>query len=164
MGIENLLHFEGTQSERSCSKFMFWAGSGINPCQHQHDSMSVSPNAKQKKLGISQPLFPLLFDTAQHNQVSHRALQAEQKELFIICVINPFLISKLISTHVNYSKEIPITSVMPISGLLLLGNLVPSCWCPVQRLCGGGRIQEASSCSNYKKICQLTESLLPGLS
>lgn len=112
MGLENLLHFEGTQSERSCSKFMFWAGSGINPCQHQHDSMSVSPNAKQKKPGISQPLFPLLFDTAQHNQVSHHALQAEQKELFIICVINPFLISKLISTHVNYSKEIPITSVM----------------------------------------------------
>lgn len=46
MGLEILLHFEGIQSERSCGKFMFWAGSGINSYQHQHDTVSVSPNAK----------------------------------------------------------------------------------------------------------------------
>lgn len=46
MGLEILLHFEGIQSERSCGKFIFWAGSGINSYQHQYDSVSVSPNAK----------------------------------------------------------------------------------------------------------------------
>lgn len=59
MGLQNLSHFEEIQSERSCGKFMFQAGSGINPCQHQHDSMSVGPNAKQKKPGTSQSTFPL---------------------------------------------------------------------------------------------------------
>lgn len=59
MGLENLLHFEGIQSERSCGKFMFWNGSGINPYQHQHNSVSVSPNAKQKEPATSYPPFPL---------------------------------------------------------------------------------------------------------
>lgn len=125
MGLGNLLHFEGIQSKRSWGKIMFWAGSGINPCQHQHDSTSVSPNAKQP-WNFSASFSPCSF--TQHNQVSHHVSQAEQKDLFISCVINPFLISKLTSTHVNYSKEIPLTSVMS-SELLLLGDLVPSCWC-----------------------------------
>lgn len=38
MGLENLLHFEGIQSERSFGKPMFQAGSGTNTVQNRHDS------------------------------------------------------------------------------------------------------------------------------
>lgn len=86
MGLENLLHFEGIQSERSCGKIMFWAGSGINPCQHQHDSMSVSPNAKQKKPGTSQPPFPLaLWHSLAQSSISPCVVGRIERPVHYLC-------------------------------------------------------------------------------
>lgn len=137
VGLEKL--FKGIQSERSCGKFMFQAGSGINPCQHQHDSVSVSPNAKQQKPGTSQPRFsPPLWHSLAQSSISACVVGRIERPIHYLCYqpisnfktdFNPCQLQQGNSHEIHH-----------VSGLLLLGNLVPPCWCPVQRLGGGGRI------------------------
>lgn len=86
VGLEKLLHFKGIQSDKSYGKFMFQAGSGINPCQYQHDSMSVSPNAKQKKPRTSQPRFsPALWHSLAQSSISPCVVGRLERPTHYLC-------------------------------------------------------------------------------